>query len=424
MLLRAWIPLLLATVLGSEAAGQVTDVERGRAAVRQYLEARSPAQRDAAVRTLESLGPDAVRRFETYLGLEDRFLPEAAMEGEERVDLGGLDAGAYLQLPAAALAPAAGAPVLVVLLPSQLTDQEAADLFELHLGTAFRDAGWVVAVPRPFLLDEDSTFRLDPTRPAYVRWTAGSAEVVPYIVAHLGRSYRVDVDRVHLLGIGDGGDGALWAAARYADRLATVVSIDGHPTGRKALRFLTNLRSVRVRADRGLLERVEGNRPRLGVPDLEGLRQMLRAAGIDLADGDPLVDPKAHTLQVDTLREWLATRRRPPQARVLRWFTDRPGYGACQWLDILACGERASITVEARPAANQLVIRHHDEIQALDLHLDRLTYDPSRPLQVLVGDQVVYTGTPGASVRHLLQGWQRRGDPGRLYPWRVELELR
>ena len=81
-------------------------------------------------------------------------------------------------------------------------------------------------------------------------WHASQIENLASVVNDLKGTYNVDENRVHLLGVSDGGTGAFYHAFKAPTPWAGFLSFNGHPvvlaspsTGADGQMYVTNLRN-------------------------------------------------------------------------------------------------------------------------------------------------------------------------------------
>jgi hypothetical protein len=150
---------------------------------------------------------------------------------------------------------------------------------------------------------------------------------------------------------------------------------------------------------------------------------------------------------------WLATKRRDPRPAKVVWFNfalDGQRRTDFSWLSLASAPERDTlitasvdraanrIEVSARvnppevknetpvyntstpdPVANRIPYRGN----ALTLHLDDRLLDLDQPVTVVVNGSEAFSGRVERRLGHMAEDIVRHGDPGRIFPARIVVEL-
>ncbi len=170
-------------------------------------------------------------------------------------------------------------------------------------------------------------------------WQRRQAENLPAILDHLKRTYNLDENDVHMLGISDGGTGAYFFAFRDPTPWASFLPFIGHPGV---------LANRRMGADGDMYPRnafgkpffvVNGGRDRL-YPVARVLPQLdlLQRAGAEIVfrpQMDAGHDTSWWPAEADNIRAFVDAHRRDPLPERLAWETEHTDrYHRVHWLKI------------------------------------------------------------------------------------------
>ncbi len=261
--------------------------------------------------------------------------------------------------------------------------------------------------------------------------------------------HGVDPNRIYMMGISEGAYGTEALTPFWADRFAGGVAMAGGAGGGERFH---NLRNTAFRNDTGENDTMFGRvtlareahdfLAMLKRDDPEGFDHMLmihegRGHGIDYQPGPA----------------WIATKRRNPKPDVLRWFNfalDGERRTDFSWLSLAERPVRDTlITAAINRGDNQVVVTAminppgvNDESpvyntstpepvanripytgNTLTVHLDDEMLDLSKPVSVVVNGREAFSGVVGRKTSHLADDIARHGDPGRVWPARIALEL-
>jgi hypothetical protein len=259
----------------------------------------------------------------------------------------------------------------------------------------------------------------------------------------------VDPNRIYMMGISEGAYGTEAMTPFWADRFAGGCAMAGGAGGGE--RFY-NLRNTAFRSDNGrgdtMFKRVELARQahdflaRLKKEDPEGYDHALaiqegRGHGIDYKPGPA----------------WIASKTRDPRPTKIHWFNfalDGQRRTDFSWLSLAKAPERDTlITAEVNRGENRIEIRaliNPPEVEdekpvyaqstpppvenripytgnKLTVHLDDDLLDLDKPVTILVNGKEVFNGKVGRRADHMADDIARHGDPGRIFPARVEIPL-
>lgn len=259
----------------------------------------------------------------------------------------------------------------------------------------------------------------------------------------------VDPDRIYMMGISEGAYGTEAMTPFWGDRFAGGCAMAGGAGGGE--RFY-NLRNTPFRSDNGegdtMFKRIElahqahDYLDRLKKDDPEGYDHSLvvqkgRGHGIDYQPGPA----------------WIATKTRDSRPTKVCWFNfalDGQRRTDFSWLSLAEPpGRDTLITAALRRKDNRIGITAHinprgvkDESSVynqsspppvanripytgntLTVHLDDRLLDLDQPVTVVLNGKVVFSGPVERRVSHMADDIARHGDPGRIFPARLELKL-
>jgi hypothetical protein len=260
---------------------------------------------------------------------------------------------------------------------------------------------------------------------------------------------EVDPNRIYMMGISEGAYGTESLTPFWADRFAGGCALAGGAGGGE--RFY-NLRNTAFCNDTGendtMFDRIKLARTtheyldKLKQADPGGYDHMLfihpdRGHGIDYQPGPA----------------WIATKTRNPRPAKVCWFNhavDGQRRADFSWLSLVKAPERDTliiaeidraaslITVSAR--INPAELPEDSPIRSsstpppadsrplytgntLTLHLDDQLVDLDKPVSVSLNGKKVFTGTVERNLAHMAEDIVRHGDPGRVFPARLQLTL-
>lgn len=285
-------------------------------------------------------------------------------------------------------------------------------------------------------------------------WQESQIENLDGILRELGREYRLDRDRVHVIGISDGGTGAYYQAFRAPTPWASFLAFIGHPAvlssprlGVEGQMYVSNLRN------RPLFI-VNGGRDGLyPTSSVEPFVALFRESGVDLVyrpkpqSGHDLSWLSAERARIDS---FLVATVRDPFPDRLDWETETPARGRFAWVTIEAIGtvpgeahvpERNGLKVsgrrgdyvafphrlpsgriEIRKAGNDVRVRT-EGVARFRLLISPSDFDLTRAIRVEVNGEVRFDDRVVPSARTLLRWAQADGDPEMLFVSEIELDL-
>jgi hypothetical protein len=259
----------------------------------------------------------------------------------------------------------------------------------------------------------------------------------------------VDPDRIYMMGISEGAYGTEALTPFWADRFAGGCAMAGGAGGGE--RFY-NLRNTAFRNDTGENDTMFG-RVKLAREAHDFLAKLKLA---DPGGYDHMLhihEGMGHGIDYRPGPAWLATKRRDPRPAKVVWFNfalDGQRRTDFSWLSLASAPERDTlitasvdraanrIEVSARvnppevknetpvyntstpdPVANRIPYRGN----ALTLHLDDRLLDLDQPVTVVVNGSEAFSGRVERRLGHMAEDIVRHGDPGRIFPARIVVEL-
>lgn len=284
-------------------------------------------------------------------------------------------------------------------------------------------------------------------------WRDSQVDNLAAIIRSLGRTYHLDTDRVHLLGISDGGTGAYYQAFRAATPWASFLPFIGHPAVLSSPRlqvdgqmYVTNLRNRPLMIVNGGQDRlypassVEPFVRFFRAHDVEVLFRPHAEAGHDLSW---LADESA---RIDS---FIVATKRDPLPDTLDWETEDVGWGRFSWIIIDELGavpgesvlpERNTLNLPAdsepimafprrRPSGrisaerhgNRVVIRT-DGVRKFRLLISPDEFDLTRPIRVEINGTARFDERVQPSLETLLEWAARDGDRSMLFVAEISLD--
>ncbi len=285
-------------------------------------------------------------------------------------------------------------------------------------------------------------------------WQASQSENLMAILREVGRVYHIDTDRVHLIGISDGGTGAYFQAFRSQTSWASFLPFIGHPAV---------LSSPRLQVDGQMHVANLRNRPFLIVnsgqdrlyptASVDPFIEMFRENGVEVVyrpqpnAGHDLTWLPAESARIDS---FIVATKRDALPDVLEWETEDVGQGRFAWVEIEELGHvdgESSLTRrnsmrfpgvrETRPAfpdrepsgraevardGNHVVIRTSG-VRRLRLLISPEEFDLASPIRVDVNGASRFEGLVGASPDVLLDRAAADRDRSMLFAAEIEIDL-
>lgn len=289
-----------------------------------------------------------------------------------------------------------------------------------------------------------------PQEGAWYRWYQRSKQwVVERLLRRALADSTIDADRIYLFGISEGGYGSQRLASFYADYLAAAGPMAGGEPLRNAP--AENLRntpfSLRTGAeDRGFYRNYLTALTHRALDSLGCLSAGAYLHWVRLEAG------RGHAIDYGQTPTWLMQWRRVPLPRVVSWEDfemdgrHRRGFANLQILERPAEAERTryderisdntiTISVRAVDYAPLEVDPHYGiELQSARtyrpvrsgrfvVYLSDELIDPTRPVRVVVNGQVFRDARLVPTAKALVNSTACFGDPRRLFPYAVEVDL-
>ena len=262
-------------------------------------------------------------------------------------------------------------------------------------------------------------------------WFAHNQELFERVVREAIARFDVDPDRVYLLGISEGGYGAIRFAGNRPDRFAACGGMAAaEPLGTSPPE---NMRNVALRIDIGEKDTMFD---RVGLARTMGARLAeLRAA--DAGGFDHVLNVQAgrgHGIDYQPCPEWLATKVRNPRPDRVTWLvTPFDGRVALRhhWLGLAQVPDPVSLFVDVTLRAQTLVITAHRTDDhgrkapafagTLRVFVDGALADLGKPLAVTVDGVERPAVALRPTVGTLATTLAERGDPRLAFPCVVEV---
>lgn len=277
-------------------------------------------------------------------------------------------------------------------------------------------------------------------------WQESQIDNLAAILRVLGRRYRIDRNRVHLLGISDGGTGAYYHAFRAATPWASFLAFIGHPavlsSPRLPIEGQMHVANLRNRP----LFIVSGRRDRLyPTSSVEPFVRLFGEEGVTLVHRpQPMAghDTSWWPSEAARIDSFLVATPRDPLPDRLAWETEDPERGRFSWLVIDELGSavgdadlpdrneltvpgetepylafprpRPSGRVEIRRSGNEVAARTRG-VRSFRLLISPREFDLARPIRVTVNGRVAFEGQVRPDASTLLEWAARDLDPNLLF---------
>lgn len=346
-------------------------------------------------------------------------------------------------------------PYTVFIPESYDSDRGYPVLVALHGGVnrgAWREpGGWVGGLDR---LASDGRILVVPAAWSESPWWRGrQIENLAAIVAELGRRYRIDRNRVHLLGASDGATGVYYQAFRAATPWASFIALIGHPAVLSSPRlrvegqmYVGNLRN------RPLFV-VNGGRDRLyPTSSVEPFVRLFEEHGVRLVyrpqpeGGHDLTWWPSEAARVDS---FMAASPRDPLPESLEWESEDPSRGRFSWVVIDELGsvpgeadlpDRNALRVggdstsylafpHRRPSGRVVAERRGNRVtvgtrgvRSFRILISPEVFDLSDPIRIDVNGRTAFEGTLTPDRETLLDRAARDRDRTMLFAAEVRIE--
>ncbi len=254
-------------------------------------------------------------------------------------------------------------------------------------------------------------------------WSDESEELVRLLVDEILERFNVDTNRVYLAGFSNGGTGTFIYAARWADRLAAAVSLEGagkrvgfgvslpSPGGVGRLPFLF------VHGDRDRIIDVEASRE-----SVKALRRENRDARVELQ----VLPGRDHDVMLGTddglTLAFLEQHRRDPFQREVAFSLDNLRSPRRYWLEVLE-KKRGVARVEGRIGDDGVIAVKTKRVRRLRLLLRRELLPEASELRVIVNGQEAFRGTPVEDCAMLQRSWHETRDPFLAHSIEIPLDV-
>jgi len=280
-------------------------------------------------------------------------------------------------------------------------------------------------------------------------WRDFNVTAFDQMIRHALVNWEVNPDRVYMLGISEGGYGTEVLSTRMADRLSAVSAM---ACGSGSSIHVENLRNLPFRTGVGEKDSAFGRvtNARKNHQRLEELRQQDPKGYVNLLDEQI---GKGHGIDYKPGPAWMIgfTRRTHPERVVLTTYrADKKRNDSAYWLQVTRdLGERDlyldaridkatnAIELKAEATAEDAKYQSPDWQKALvqpgplvpakglklRLWLNESLMDFSKPLIVRVNGKEVSNRTIATSLKAMAESLLRNGDPKRIYPAFLDVEV-
>ncbi len=259
----------------------------------------------------------------------------------------------------------------------------------------------------------------------------------------------VDPDRIYMMGISEGAYGTEVMTPFWADRFAGGCALAGGGGGGE--RFY-NLRNTAFRSDNGendtMFKRIE-----LAQQAHDYLGQLKKDDPEGYDHSLAIQDGRGHGIDYRPGSAWIATKTRNTRPAKVCWFNfavDEQRRTDFSWLSLAAAPARDTlITAELQRKDSRIVISAlinppdvKDESpvynqstpppvanripytgNTLTVHLDDQLLDLDQPVTVILDGKQVFHGRVERRASNIADDIARHGDPGRVFPARLRLQL-
>jgi len=285
-------------------------------------------------------------------------------------------------------------------------------------------------------------------------WRDGQVENLAGILRDLAREYRIDRNRVHLLGISDGGTGVYYEAFRAATPWASFLAFIGHPAvlssprlGIDGQMYVTNLRNrplFVVNGGRDRLYPTSSVAPFISLFEEEGVPLLYRPQPEGGHDLGWLPDEAA---RIDS---FIVATPRDPLPRRVEWETEDPARGRFAWIAIDEISPiegdadlptRNELTVDGRrgdylafphprPSGRIEAVRDGNDVEVRTDDVARFrvlvspdAFDLDDPVTIRVNGRVAFEGRVEGDAKTLLRLAAEDVDRTMIFVDEIEIEV-
>lgn len=231
--------------------------------------------------------------------------------------------------------------------------------------------------------------------------------------------WKVDPDRVYLLGYSAGGDGVYQLAPRMADRFAAAAMMAGHPNDASPL----GLRNLPFAIFMGGQDAAY-NRNKVAAEWQEQLAALRR----DDPDGYPhrveIYPDCGHWMEGRdrVALPWMYENIRQSWPKIVVWRQGGVPHTRFYWLGVSAEHAQPGRMITAKVNGQTIDVQCTDAIQ-IDLHLRDALIDLDESIAVRVNDQLVFKGRVQRSAEAIGESLQQRADPRSAATARLSISL-
>jgi dienelactone hydrolase len=229
----------------------------------------------------------------------------------------------------------------------------------------------------------------------------------------------VDPNRVYLMGYSAGGDGVYQLAPRMADRLAAASMMAGHPNetsplGLRNLPFAIFCGGRDSAYDRNKVAALWGDK----------LAELQKADPDGYCHRVTIYPDKGHWMdrQDAAALPWMAQYRRNLLPNRIVWKQDDVTHGRLYRLAVDAENRKARSEVVAE-LADQRISVTAPELDRLTVRLCDAMLDLDAPVEIVAGEQTVFSGNVQRTIGTLAKTLTERGDPSAVFTAELTVEL-
>lgn len=279
-----------------------------------------------------------------------------------------------------------------------------------------------------------------PTYPTGAWFTRRAEELVLATIQHVGRWYHIDMDRVFLTGMSNGGIGAWLIGMHHAPLFAGIAPM-ASGLDNVLLPFLANLRNTPVYIIHGAKDQV------MPVDLSRSINQELDRLGyVHLYREHEREHPTAggHYFpkeEVPDLVKWFNSQHREPVPTRLTLVRDASHFQSFNWVridstdpiavfsdDLIDKGDerirrREYAKVDVSIVAPNRIEVTTERVQRYSVFLNDQLIDLSKPVTIVTNGRVSFTGLVTPSVETLLRQARLRQDPQRLFTIHLSISV-
>jgi pimeloyl-ACP methyl ester carboxylesterase len=274
-------------------------------------------------------------------------------------------------------------------------------------------------------------------------WTQEAEALVLAVYGEVTRNYHVDLDRVFLTGMSNGGIGTYLIGLNHTDLFAALIPMAGALPG-PLMTLLDNARTTPFYLIHGAKDQIIPSKYSQAVDDY-----LLKRGYSVVYREHHQVHPMAggHFFpreELPALIDWLAKQRRIPAPRQITIVRDRDHPGRDYWIRIEEIGpevgsfwaseedpeetkrlaEGLYARMEARIGQDNLIEITTQHVRRYTVLLNNRLVDLKRPVRIVTNGQVSFEGMAAPDPGVLLEGARRRPDPENLVSAAIDIVVK